>query len=274
MLLQVPIYLAALPVLGKNLAVAATLLIGMFLPAAAAVLWISPDPREALRLRLISRSGMISVAGASLSFALLAGGIFEWLLRSGQIPARLVELLEQEEMIFREVFRLQNGLDYFIVGTVLIIIAPLAEELLFRGLFQGSLERAVGRWPGILITALSFGLLHGRVRFIPITLLGLLMGYMVMRTHSLPTGMVAHGINNLTILFLGQLFGRYPESPILPLLPALGGMAALIISLRRLRSLTENHPRIPKRESQDDSFPPLPIEKPTGRQHFLSVFFP
>jgi len=273
MLLQVPIHLVMKPLLGKNLAVAAAMLMGMLLPAAAAVLWISPRPGETLRLRTISLHGIIAVAGTSLSFALAAGGLLEWLLRAGRIPPTLVALLEQEEMFFREIFRLQSGFDLIIVGVVLIGIAPLTEELLFRGLFQGSLERAIGHWPAILIAALSFGLLHGRVRFIPVTLLGLLMGYMVMRTNSLPTGMVAHGINNLTVLFLSQLFAWYSSSLHLPLFAAIGGGIGLIIFLGRFRSLTRNHPRIPKRGPQNDPSS-LRQDIPEGRKRISDVFFP
>jgi membrane protease YdiL (CAAX protease family) len=250
MLLQVPIYLAGQHLLGKNLAVAAAMLLGMLLPAAAAMLWISPRPREAFRLHFISPNGIISVAGISLSFAFLAGGLFEWLLRSERLPQHLIELLEREEMVFQEIFRLQSPLDFLIVGAVLIILAPLAEELLFRGLLQGSLERTIGHWPGVLIAAISFGLLHGRIRFIPVTLLGLLMGYMVMRTNSLPVGMMAHSINNLTVLLLSQLFTRYSASPSLPLYIAIGGGIALVSFLDRFRSLTREHPRIPQRGSE------------------------
>jgi membrane protease YdiL (CAAX protease family) len=219
------------------------------------VLLVSPRPRETLRWRIISPNGIILVAGVSISFAFLAGGLLEWLLRSNWIPPHLVEMLEREEMIFREIFRLQSGPDLIIVGLVLIAIAPLAEELLFRGLLQGSLERAIGRRPGILIAALGFGLLHGRVRFIPVSLLGLLMGYMVMRPNSLPVGIVAHGINNLAVLLLSRLFAGHPSSLTLPLLGAIAGGIALVIFLGRFRALTMNHSRIPRRGSGEDALP-------------------
>jgi len=255
MLLQVPLHLVLKPMLGKNLAVATAMLAGMFLPAVAVVLWISPSPRKTFRLRTIPAEEMISVAGISLSFAFLAGGLFEWLLRSERIPPTLVELLEREEMIFREVFRLESNLDVLIVGAVLIGLAPLAEEFLFRGLFQASLERTIGRWPGILIAALCFGLLHGRVRFIPVTLLGLLMGYMVMRTNSLPAGLLAHSLNNLAVLSLSQLFARHSASLNLPLFAAIGGGIALVIFLGRFRSLSEHHDRIQRRRAGSISTP-------------------
>jgi len=254
-LLQVPIYLAARTILGKNLAVAAATLFGMFLPAVVAVLWISPHPGDTFRLRSIPLAGIISAAGAALSFSLLVSGAFEWLLRSGRIPERLIELLEREEMLFRDIFRLQSTLDIAIVGLVLVFIAPLAEELIFRGVFQGSLESAVGHWPGILIAAATFGLLHGRIRFIPVSLLGLLMGYLVMRTNSLPAGIVAHSIHNLAILCLSQFFARHPASRTIPLLTAVFGAVALVVFLGRFHSLTRHHPRMPRGRPNRYSLP-------------------
>jgi membrane protease YdiL (CAAX protease family) len=247
LLLQAPIHLAARTIMGKNLSVAAALLLGMFLPATALILWFSPRPKETLRLRTIPLAGTILVTGASLSFASLASGTVELLLRSGHIPERLIELLEQEEVLFREVFRLQDSLDVIIVAVVLIIITPLAEELLFRGILQGSLERAIGHWPGLLIAGLAFGALHGRIRFIPVSLLGLLIGYVVMRTNSLPAGILAHAINNLVILGLNQIFWWRPSSWNLPLLTALLGGIGLAVVLPQFRTLTEDDPKIPRK---------------------------
>jgi membrane protease YdiL (CAAX protease family) len=41
------------------------------------------------------------------------------------------------------------------------ILAPVFEELVFRGFVFPLLARSLGAWPGILVTALAFALLHG-----------------------------------------------------------------------------------------------------------------
>jgi membrane protease YdiL (CAAX protease family) len=41
------------------------------------------------------------------------------------------------------------------------LLAPAFEELVFRGFVFPLLARSLGAWPGILLTALCFGLLHG-----------------------------------------------------------------------------------------------------------------
>jgi membrane protease YdiL (CAAX protease family) len=46
--------------------------------------------------------------------------------------------------------------------VTLVIIAPIAEELLFRGYLYGKLRNAVPIWAAILITSVLFGLIHGQ----------------------------------------------------------------------------------------------------------------
>lgn len=86
-----------------------------------------------------------------------------------------------------------------------IIIAPLAEEILFRGLLFAALERRCGNWT-ILWTALAFGGLHlDLFYFIPITGLGLLLGWARKESGSiwLPTGI--HCLNNaIAIMAISQ----------------------------------------------------------------------
>jgi membrane protease YdiL (CAAX protease family) len=41
------------------------------------------------------------------------------------------------------------------------LLAPIFEELVFRGFIFPLLARSLGAWPGILLTALAFALLHG-----------------------------------------------------------------------------------------------------------------
>ncbi len=42
-----------------------------------------------------------------------------------------------------------------------VLIAPLVEETLFRGYLYPLFARSFGVWPGILLTGLLFGLMHG-----------------------------------------------------------------------------------------------------------------
>lgn len=59
-------------------------------------------------------------------------------------------------------FRQLNGTgEYFLAFTALIVIAPIAEEILFRGYLYGKLKKYVPVWIAIIATSVLFGLIHG-----------------------------------------------------------------------------------------------------------------
>ena len=64
--------------------------------------------------------------------------------------------------------------------------APLAEELVFRGVIQSRLERAMPVWIAIVLQAVLFGFIHGTpVQIGYAFLMGLLFGYIRYRTGSI-----------------------------------------------------------------------------------------
>ncbi|MES2876219.1 MAG: type II CAAX endopeptidase family protein [Patescibacteria group bacterium] len=50
--------------------------------------------------------------------------------------------------------------EYLVAFITLVIMAPLAEELLFRGYFLGRLTERNGKWLALLVTSVVFGLMH------------------------------------------------------------------------------------------------------------------
>jgi len=55
---------------------------------------------------------------------------------------------------------LETRAGVLVMGTLSITLAPLCEELAFRGFLQPLLVRSLGAAPGILLAAIPFGLLH------------------------------------------------------------------------------------------------------------------
>src|SRR6476646_5704173 len=49
----------------------------------------------------------------------------------------------------------------FLVALFAVVLGPVFEELLFRGFLLPLLQRVLGAWPAILLTAIGFALLHG-----------------------------------------------------------------------------------------------------------------
>lgn len=94
--------------------------------------------------------------------------------------------------------------DTFSMFLYVGIVAPVAEELLFRGFIQRSLE-PFGKKFAIFGSAFLFGMFHGNLFQTPYAfLVGLVLGYTAME-YSLAWAMLLHMINNLV---LGNMLGR------------------------------------------------------------------
>jgi len=56
--------------------------------------------------------------------------------------------------------QLGQGYEYLLAFATLVVIAPIAEEVLFRGYLFGKLRKHVSLWLAILITSVVFGAVH------------------------------------------------------------------------------------------------------------------
>lgn len=85
----------------------------------------------------------------------------------------------------------------YLFAFVTAVVAPVTEELFFRGfLFQGLREKH-GWVRALVISSIIFSLFHGQVAtLIPTFLLGALFAYMYQRTESVFPGMILHFIVN------------------------------------------------------------------------------
>ncbi|MBQ8238379.1 MAG: CPBP family intramembrane metalloprotease [Oscillospiraceae bacterium] len=96
------------------------------------------------------------------------------------------------------------GSDSFSMFLYMGLLAPVTEELLFRGLIQRTLM-PYGKKIAILGSAFLFGMMHGNILQTPFAfLVGLVLGY-VASEYSIAWAMVLHMINNLV---LGDMLTR------------------------------------------------------------------
>jgi hypothetical protein len=114
---------------------------------------------------------------------------------------------------------------YFVVG----LLAPLAEEMVFRGAILRSLLRwKQNPWVGIAISALLFAVVHMNPAQMPHAfLIGLLLGWMYWRTDSIVPGVVYHWVNN-TVAYI--LYNIYPD-PDLTLVEMFGSEQKVLMAL-------------------------------------------
>ena len=79
-----------------------------------------------------------------------------------------------------------------------VIVAAIAEEMLFRGLIQRSLERTHDIATAIVLSAIIFAMFHFNIWWmIQITMLGLVLGYLTWHSESIWPAILIHGVNNL-----------------------------------------------------------------------------
>ncbi|MEJ0089689.1 MAG: tetratricopeptide repeat protein [Limisphaerales bacterium] len=79
----------------------------------------------------------------------------------------------------------------------IVIVGPMVEEILFRGLIYGALQRRLRVTGTILASSLLFALVHLQViGFIPLFCFGLLLGWCRWKTESVGLSMLIHGLNN------------------------------------------------------------------------------
>lgn len=120
-----------------------------------------------------------------------------------------------------------NNWGYLAVG----ILAPLAEEIVFRGgiqkesvkFFGSKFAGNAGHWIGITFTAMLFAAFHGNLAQMPHAfLVGLLMGWLCYRSGSIIPGVVVHWVNN-SVAF--AIYKAYPQSYDMDMIDFFGGSA-------------------------------------------------
>lgn len=82
---------------------------------------------------------------------------------------------------------------FFFMVTV---VAPIVEELIYRGLGY-SLVAQYGAWVAVVVTGVLFGASHGLLVALPVlTIFGLVVGWLRMKTDSVYPSVILHGIFN------------------------------------------------------------------------------
>jgi membrane protease YdiL (CAAX protease family) len=158
---------------------------------------------------------------------------------------------------------------------LLMIVAPVTEELLFRGIILRGLLSRYRPAVAVVLTALLFGAVHlNPWQFLSATFLGIAFGWFFLRTGSVALCVIAHAISNgLFILFtslplnIPGMTGT-PDNPVVEFQPwwlDLAGLALLLAGLWIFRKATpptkiEEQPKPPiiDADNQNKAAPPLP----------------
>ena len=92
-----------------------------------------------------------------------------------------------------------------LILLAITLVAPIFEELLFRGLLQNALLRYLPAWGAITLSAFSFSVIHLQPVAIPALMaLGAAFGYIYHKTGSLRITIILHMANNVLALVMTQ----------------------------------------------------------------------
>lgn len=144
-------------------------------------------------LSFLGRSTLLRSVGIGLGFGLIAwvgatlvSALAAWLLTSAGIPPEPQAAVQALSII-----------DPLIAVPAVVIIAPIAEELFFRGVVFNAWLREHGYRRALLGSSLLFALIHGSLlALLPIFLLGIGLALVYERTRSLLASMVMHATVN------------------------------------------------------------------------------
>jgi len=150
------------------------------------------------RRRLLGAAGVGFVAGLGLQFPLA---------ELGNVVAQRFPLSPETQAFLFRLSQPSSVPELLATLLAIVLAAPLAEEVVFRGLLVVGLRRAVGVGPAIVGSSVLFGLVHGHPTAIAYaTTAGLVLGLLAARTGSIALGVAVHaGVNALPLLLPGSL---------------------------------------------------------------------
>ena len=155
------------------------------------------SPRSALR-----GLGLRGFAGSALGIAALTYLAY---IVFAAVYATLVQ--PEQEDVTRDLGFDEGGVGPIIAGVLIIALAPLSEEMFFRGFMYGGLRRTLPVWAAAAVSGGVFGLLHytgpDSIGVVPqLAVLGVLLAWLYERTGSLWPPILLHTINNAIALVI------------------------------------------------------------------------
>jgi uncharacterized protein len=163
-------------------------------PYVLKVLGVSKKPtREILWLPAVM---WLAYMGATIAAALLAN-LAPW-----------IDMDQVQETGFQD---LGLPAEYVVAFIALVILPPIAEELVFRGYLFGRLREKLGFWMSAIVVSIVFGVVHMQWNVgVDVAVLSLFLCYLRERTGSIWASVVLHALKNgvaYFLLFIAPLLG-------------------------------------------------------------------
>ncbi|NER45524.1 MAG: CPBP family intramembrane metalloprotease [Symploca sp. SIO1A3] len=136
-----------------------------------------------------------------LLFSLGSGQLLFYLLSF--VAPGFVESILNEQIFLSGSDNFAPALSNILAVITVVVVAPITEELLFRGIL---LHRWTAKWgitPALLLTSLVFGILHANL--VGLSVFGLMMALLYLKTRTLIVPIICHALNNLVAIGLELL---------------------------------------------------------------------
>lgn len=172
-------------------------------------------PRKVLKYKC-SRNEL-GLSGLPTWVDLLLGpvGLFVALIGAGVVVFIAQKILpgidwEQEQDVG---FNLLYGVsDYLIAFFALVVAAPFCEEVIFRGWLYGKLRGRMSALPAILITSVTFGIVHLQWNVgVTVFVMSVVMCLMRELTGTIYAGMVVHILKNALAFYMLYVANPFPS---------------------------------------------------------------
>jgi membrane protease YdiL (CAAX protease family) len=169
-------------------------------------------PLWATQLGTVVWAGQVRGSGVRRDFGLavrpvdvpvgLAGGVAAQIAVSTAyaLVSQVADI--EPDQTARQISAKGSGLAVLALVVLFGLVAPVVEELFYRGLLLRSLERSMSGGAALVVSALVFAAIHFELLLLPgLFLAGLIFGWLVQRSGRLGPGIFAHiGFNSLTIV--------------------------------------------------------------------------
>ncbi|NQZ43644.1 MAG: CPBP family intramembrane metalloprotease [Flavobacteriaceae bacterium] len=110
----------------------------------------------------------------------------------------------------QEILAVMSQHGFLVTALMAAVIVPIYEEIIFRGVILGSVEKYIGFKAANVFQAILFALVHDDLSlFLFFFVFALIVGYYTRKSQGLLAGIVLHGLHNFTVLlglyYLSQL---------------------------------------------------------------------
>ncbi len=145
---------------------------------------------------------------AGLGLGIIGGSLTFWTVTAcGLLSQGLLQHVSWFEERLRSFFDVNvkntSGLDLLVAGLVIILAAPVCEEIFFRGFLYPAMRRGMGLWTAALLNGLLFSAFHFSLfGLLGRTLAGALFCVLYEYTDNLWSPVAAHLLNNFVAYFL------------------------------------------------------------------------